>query len=278
MTGTKTHVIAALAVLCISLTGVSAQTIDAEALLSGEPRQIALARGLSEVSGLAAVSEKSVLAHNDEHGIVYEIDLGSGKLLAVFALGEPTVRGDFEGIAASEDRVFLITSTGLLYDAERGEHGHRVKFNVYDTGVSDFCEVEGLDTVDETGDEFIILCKTLTDSRLSGRLVIFRWSLDSRKTVREPWISTEQANFLTAREREKFRPSAIEWDAENQRLIIVSARNNMFVVLDDKGNLLFKKRLSKALHRQAEGVALTEAGLVIADESGGRGRGVISIY
>ena len=65
-----------------------------------------LARGLTEISGLAVASENSVYAHNDEHGIIYEIDLSSGAILAAFALGEPTVQADFEGIAVFGQRIY----------------------------------------------------------------------------------------------------------------------------------------------------------------------------
>ena len=47
-----------------------------------------LARGLTEISGLAVASENSVYAHNDEHGIIYEIALSNGEIVAAFALGE----------------------------------------------------------------------------------------------------------------------------------------------------------------------------------------------
>lgn len=270
--------LSALTPLLLWAGGAGAQPRDMQMLLEGEPRRLTLMKELSEVSGLAVATETSVLAHNDEHGIVYEIDLQTGEPVSVFALGDPTIRGDFEGIATNGDRVFLVTSTGLIYDAERGENGHRVKFNVYDTGVSDFCEVEGLDAIDAEGGEFIILCKTPTHKDYAGRLVIYRWSLSDRLPVDEPWINISHRDFLSYREREKFRPSAVEWDPDNERLIIISARNHMFVVLNDEGRLLYKQRLLKAAHRQAEGVALMTEALVIADESGGRGRGVMSIY
>jgi len=274
----RLQVLTALAAALFGPDATFAQMSDPKTLMAGEPRRIALTKGLSEISGLATVSETSVLAHSDEHGIVFEIDLATGEPIAVFALGKPTIRADFEGVATNGKRVYLITSTGLLYDAERGEHGHRVRFNVYDTGVSEFCEVEGLDTLDAEGDEFAILCKTPRDNKFAGRLVIYRWKLSDRTPVIDPWINIALTKFLTYREREKFRPSAVEWDTDNQRLIIVSARNHMFVVLNAEGELLHKERLPKAIHRQAEGVALTAAGLVIADESGGRGPGVMSVY
>ena len=275
----RLHAAAALAALCLWPQHTAAQPGDMQALLREDPRRLQLLKELSEISGLATVSPTSVLAHNDEHGIVYEIDFKTGETISAFALGDPTVRGDFEGIAKHGERVFLVTSTGLLYDAARGEHGHRVKFNIYDTGISDFCEVKGLDTAEPDDGVFYILCKTPIDPKLSGRLVIYRWSLDKREPVTEPWLDILHSEFLTGRERDKFRPSAIEWDAANERLIIISARNHMFVILNAAGELIYKKRLSRSLHKQAEGVAITADGaLIIADESGGRGRGSLSIY
>ncbi len=106
---------------------------------------------LNEVSGLAAAGPDSVFTHDDEFAIVYEFRLTDGHILRTFALGDPTIEGDFEGIAAADGRVFLVTSDGLIYSAAPGENGKRVPYRVYDSGVGPRCEVEGLSQAPTAG-------------------------------------------------------------------------------------------------------------------------------
>ena len=187
--------------------------------LGDRSRHFQLVRGLTEISGLAVASDSSVYAHNDEHGIVYEVALSSGEIISAFALGEPTTRADFEGIAALDGRIYLVTSTGLIYEAIIGAHRARVRYNVFDTGVGEFCEVEGITRGAEPA-EFLLICKSARKAALKGRLVIFKWSLAERTPVVEPWLNIPLLGLLTGRERDNFRPSAIEWRIKDSSLLV----------------------------------------------------------
>lgn len=279
--------------LVVAITGcvssfffLAGQTVAQEQLafsshdfdLTGPPRQSALVNGLREVSGLAMASNNSVYAHNDEFGIVYEVALADGAVKSAFALGDPTVSADFEGIAAENGRIYLVTSTGLIYEAPIGAHRGRVLYNVFNTGVGAFCEVEGLVRATEDGN-FLILCKTAQVQDLEGKLTIYRWSLRNRKPVTDPWLQVPYKDFLSIEEAKVFRPSAVEWDSARKALVILSARSRQLVVMGKDGSVAAKSALPAELHAQSEGVALTPSGeLVIADEGGGRGPGRLSVY
>lgn len=242
------------------------------------PRQSALVNGLREVSGLAMASKNSVYAHNDEFGIVYEVALADGAVKSAFALGDPTVSADFEGIAAENGRIYLVTSAGLIYEALVGAHRGRVVYNVFNTGVGAFCEVEGLANATED-DAFLILCKTAQVEDLQGKLTVYRWSLRDRKPVADPWLQVSYRDFLDEEEAKVFRPSAVEWDPTRNSLVILSARSRHLLVMREDGSVAAKKTLPADLHLQAEGVALTPSGdLIIADEGAGRGPGRLSVY
>lgn len=264
----RTMIIAALAVFFAG--AVNAQP---------PPRQFALNKQLVEVSGLAAASAETVFAHNDEFAIVYEINVRDGSMLRAFALGDPTVAADFEGIAAADGRIYLITSSGLLYEADIIAHRERTRFNVYDTGAGGFCEVEGLAAAPQPGN-FFILCKRPRKGEPDGRLTIFRWSLDDRRPVDQPEYSIRYRDFLPASEREGFRPAGIEWDASTNTFFVVSSRSHIVYTFGAAGNFLRKSRLSEELHAQTEGLAILPSGaFLVADEGGGRGRaGLLSVY
>lgn len=252
---------------------------DIRALPDGAPtRQINLPNGLQEISGLAVASENSVYAHNDEFAIIYEIDLETGEVPVAFAMGDPTARGDFEGITTANGRVYLITSTGLIYESPIGAHRQRVRFNIYDTGTSDLCEVEGL-TTGPTPGEFLILCKTALQPELTHRLIIYRWNIFDRSPVTGPWLSIPYTELLEDAEFENFRPSAIERNHDDNSFVILSARNGIFLVLESNGALASKRRLRRDVHPQAEGVAIMPSGeLIIADEGAKRGVGKLAIF
>ena len=246
--------------------------------MADAPRQFALVNGLREVSGLAMASENSVYAHNDEHGIIYEVMLADGAVKSAFALGDPTVKADFEGIAAQDGRVYLITSTGLIYEAPVGAHRERVRFNIFDTGVGAFCEVEGLSLADANG-EFLILCKSPKVKELAARLTVYRWSLDDRTPVTKAWLQKPYGEFLSADDAQIFRPSAIEWDPAQRMAVVLSARSHQLININEDGTVVQLYNLDADLHAQAEGVALAPAGeLIVADEGAGRGPGRMSIY
>ncbi|MHA7871129.1 MAG: hypothetical protein ACX939_02145 [Hyphococcus sp.] len=267
--------------LFINLTftlAAGAESAPAVFDLAGEPRQTALQNGLREISGLAIASDNSVYAHNDEHGIVYEVSLADGKAVKAFALGDPTTAADFEGVAIDDGRVYLITSHGRLYEAPLGAHRARVKFNVYDTGAGDFCEVEGLTKADAPG-AFLILCKTPRPGELENTLAVFRWSLVDRAAVVAPWLALSYADFLQTDDIRVFRPSAIEWRRDDNTLVILSARSLQLAVVDLADRSVEVRDLSPQFHVQPEGVTLTPDGaLVIADEGAGRGPGRLSVY
>ena len=120
-------------------------------------QQWALPDSLREISGLALTGDDRLLAVNDEEAIVYEIDYDDGRLVKAFALGEPTLRGDFEGIAVLGGRVWLMTSDGVLYVADEGGDGERVAYQRYVTKLGDKCELEGLAEIQVRG-TLALLC------------------------------------------------------------------------------------------------------------------------
>ena len=268
---------------CIALLlGVQAFAQEVTFDFQTPPQQHALNLGLFEISGLAVASESTLYAHNDEHAIIYEIDINRGEALAAFAIGTPTIAADFEGIATYDDRIYIITSDGILYESLIGEHQDRMKFNAYDTGVGAFCEVEGLTSGPEHpagGQHFFILCKSPRQDELKDRLTIYSWNLHDRIPVQSPWLSLERDEILTKKEQKKFRPSAIEWLEEENQLVVISGRNHQYIQLSEIGDVIAKARLPSEHHPQAEGLAILSSGhLIIADEGSKLQPGQISIY
>src|SRR5437867_8988129 len=77
-------------------------------------KQFHLPKQLSEASGLTMSADGRLFSHNDELGIVYQIDYTTGKIVKQFSLGTITLRGDFEGIAMNGGMMYLVASNGNI--------------------------------------------------------------------------------------------------------------------------------------------------------------------
>jgi len=239
--------------------GASFSTVAQDFDPGQSPYTFDMPLGLFEMSGLAVASETSVFTHNDEHGIIYEVSIIDGEILRIFALGDPTIAADFEGIEVSQDRVYLITSKGILYEASIGYHQSRVKFN---------------------GElSFLILCKSPRQPELKDRLTIYKWNLSERRPVTEPWLSIDRDDLLLQSEQKRFKPAGLDWQTDTGRLSIISGGNRQLLLLNKDGEKIANYVLAKRHHPQTEGLAIMPNGtFVFADEGTRTQDGRLSVY
>jgi uncharacterized protein YjiK len=235
-----------------------------------------LAPSLREASGLTPAGATSLFTHNDEYAIIYEINQTDGTVIRAFALGRPTLRGDFEGVAILAERLYLVSSDGRVFETAPAAHRTRARFNVYDTGVGDHCEVEGL-SLGRTDDELLLLCKLQKDALLQGRLQIFAWSLASRLAPARLLVDTPFLSVMSKSAASDFRPSDLARDPADGTLYVLSV-SGAVLAIDDRGAARGYLPLDRERHPQPEGLALlSDHSLVIADE-GGRKDGRLTIY
>jgi uncharacterized protein YjiK len=260
---------AALACVHLALAGCSPAPARVEAL-TGESQFVAVADGqwrlprrLNEISGLATTPDGRLFGHDDEVGAIHELSLDAGAAVKTFALGDPVVRGDFEGLAiAPNGAFFIVESTGRLLRFREAEDGAHAPFEAFDTGLGGACEIEGL-AFDAADNGLIIACKTHTGG---DDVLLYLWSLHTRRVsvlLRAPAAQVATAAFVNA-----FRPSGVEVDPRTERIIVLSARERALAEFSRDGALVAARRLAGA-HPQPEGIAiLPDGGLVIADEAG----------
>lgn len=268
---------ALLATLAFAHGGAAEGILERHEFSAETSHQWRLPDKLNEISGLALTADRRLLSVTDEAAIVYELDYADGRLLKAFALGDPTVRGDFEGIAWSEGRVWLTTSEGVIYETTEGADGERVAFTAYKTGLGKHCEIEGL-TYRRSDGMLLLPCKKIRKKSDVRNLVIFAWSTSSRATVGKKTIALPDRDIATALRMNRFNPSGIAIDETTGNLLIVAARQRAVIELDESGRLLSTRLLPTAAHRQAEGIAILPTGdILIADEGGGH-RARLAIY
>lgn len=239
-------------------------------------KQWKLPKKLREISGLALTADERLLAVADENAIVYELDYEEGKIIKSFALGNPVVLGDFEGIAVLEDTIWLMTSDGLLFAAPEGPDGTAVRYQKFDTGHGDECELEGL-AQDPAAGTLLLVCKEGKPKKRD--LKIFVWSVANGGIEHVRDISLPESAIIGRIDKKRISPSGIAVDPQTGKRVLVAARQDALVTLTPNGALSEAIILAKkSRHKQAEGIEMTRDGrMLIADEGGG-GRARLAVY
>ena len=236
-----------------------------------------LPRTLAEISGLAIDSAGHLYAHGDEKAEIVLLDRKSHQIASRFSFGDPTVHGDFEGIAVAGDRIFLVTSDGVLYAGRPGADGEHVKFVTYATGLGQTCEVEGL-AYDPTDPSLLLACKEARGGLVRHRLAIFRWSIDRRALFPRPAVLVNSGPIADALGDKTFHPSDMTRDPETGHYLILAGRERAIAEVTPAGEVVRVSHLQRSLHRQPEGIAIEpEGSLLVADEGAGK-KGTLTTY
>jgi hypothetical protein len=240
--------------------------------LKGQPSaRIELPAELAEVSGLASTEDGRLLAHGDERAVIYQIDFPSGKVVKRFAIGDaggPLV-GDFEDIQVAGDRVFLVTSAGVLVEAREGRDGETVPVLRRTRGLGGACEVEGL-SWDEPSASMLLLCKQAQGKRWKDRLVILAVDPATGEFEPEPRLTVPDADLKDATGVKGFAGSAMVRHPRSGNLILVSGPAHAYAEIDASGRVLDGGKLPTKRHRQPEGLAIApDLTLLISDEAAG---------
>lgn len=218
-----------------------------------------------------------VFAHDDEVATIYEIDYLNGRLIKAFALGDTPIRDDFEGIAVADDRLYLVTSAGTIYESREGDDDDHMLFNTYGTGVGRRCEVEGL-AFEPSDRTLLLLCKTPRVDALKDVVAIFRWSLDTREIAPNGLLTMPLSEFTEPLGGKAFAPSGLARHPRSGNYIIVAAAQSAIAEVTPQGRVIEVRPLRKNLHRQVEGITiLSDLTLLLADEGGNR-RARLTLY
>ena len=258
-----------VALFAFAATAASAQELRLESAFR-------LNIALQEASGLAPASASSVFAHNDEYAIIYEIDIDTGDTLRAFALGAPTAKGDFEGVALAGGSVWLVASDGRLIEGRAAEHGKRSRFNVFDAGVPDDCEVEGVAPADAAG-ALLLVCKQSAGKDGKPRLKMLEWSSRERWTKARLFLDRPLADFVPDGARKDFKASDLARDPKTGDLFILNSSGGLLELGAD-GALRRYDPLDRRRHPQPEGLALFGDGRIAIADEGAKREGTLSIY
>ncbi len=234
---------------------------------------------LEEISGLAMTGDNRLLSHNDERGVIFEIDYQNGSIAKSFQLSDMKnpVASDFEGIATIDDQIYLVTSSGRLYESREGTAGEFVLFNVYTTGVGRDCEIEGL-AYDESKRVLLLVCKDARNADMEGQLAIYHWSIDEKQLSEDAHTIIPVAEFSQHIKGKKFQPSGIERHPISGNYFIVAARQGAIAEITPGGKVVAVREFLAQWHRQVEGITFAADGTLIVSDEGAGKRARLTLY
>ena len=242
-------------------------------------RRFKLPKQWREISGLTMLGENRLLAHDDERGVVFEIDYRDGSIVKAFALSDQLdpIADDFEGIAAAEGRVYLVSSSGRLYEFVEGTDGETVLYNLYTTGIGRDHEIEGL-AYDPDQRVLLLISKNPKDPGQAGLVAICRWSLDTKQLVEDGHILIPAVALSNRIDSKRFQPSGIERHPVSGNYFVVAARQCAIAEITPQGQVLAVADLAADRHPQTEGIAFASDNTLIVSDEGVSKRATLTFY
>lgn len=241
------------------------------------PQILKLPKALREISGLTFTDDGRLLCHNDESGIVFEVDYQTGGIVKRFYLGRLLVRADFEGIAARKDTVFLVTSDGVIHRFREAQDEQHVEYQRHATALSIANDVEGL-VYDPDTDSLLLACKASPGRGLGETKAVYAFSLKTRTLESKPRFLLPLQEILSQTGRKEFNPSAIERHPGTGHFFILASNGLAIIEIDRDGKLLAVSKLPKSVHDQPEGLAIAPDGTLIIANEGPKKFGTLVIY
>lgn len=238
-----------------------------------------LGSALAEVSGVAFAADGRLYGHEDETARIVELDPATGRVLRRFALVDGRspgsgriLQGDFEDIAVLGNRIFVVTSSAIVWEAVLDRERALLPARPHATRFEAACrETEGLAA---DGDVLLLLCK---HGRRRGAVPVGAWSpATGRLESRARWVLAEAA-LARASGGRSFAPSALARFPGSDHWLIIAGPERAFVEIDGGGRVVAAGRFPAARHPQPEGLAFAADGrMYIADE--GRREGRLTVY
>jgi uncharacterized protein YjiK len=240
--------------------------------------QTKLKNVLKEISGLAVTDDGRLFGHNDELGVIYEINPKTGEIIKRFELGTFGITGDFEGLAFANSKFYLTESNGTLYEFSEGSNNSSVKFKTFKTGFSSKFEIEGLCYYPESN-VLLFASKDYPGKNYKGFRTVYAFSLESYSLLPEPFLKVEIDKINSELKNKGFFPSGIEYNKFTNTFFIISSKGQKAIVeLNTDGELLKVEKLKGKYHKQPEGIAFLHDGTMVIADEGVKGNATLTVY
>ncbi|MCK9281027.1 MAG: SdiA-regulated domain-containing protein [Melioribacteraceae bacterium] len=226
-----------------------------------------MSKELNEISGITFSDVGDLFCHTDEVGIIYQLEINTGKIIKKFYIGESLLKADFEDITFANGFFYLVSSSGAILKFKEGKDNEKVQYERFVTPLSSKNDIEGIAYVHQSN-SLLLACKESPGKKLKGVKAVYRFSLDDNKLINDPFILIKE-NELNGFFSSSFKSSAII-SMNNGNLLILGGKSIGLVEISQKGQVINKIILNN-YHLQPEGIAISKKGiLIISDEAAGK--------
>lgn len=248
---------------------------------------------LIEISGISFVTNTTLVAIQDEEGILYFYDLIKEAVTIKYEFWKGK---DYEDLAVVGNDLWIVNSSGALYEIKDFKNGPS-KPNVYKTVLREENNIEGL-TYDKKNNRLLLAVKDISLDGNEDEKSIYTFDLKSKTLGTKPSYSiklSEIESFFKGDKIEEFskkilravgnqnlnkvfRTSALGFHPKTGELYVLSSLNNIIAVLDNKGSINRILELDGKEFLQPEGLAFTTDGrLFISNEGKGKQANIIEL-
>jgi hypothetical protein len=218
---------------------------------------------LDEISGIAFYKkDTSILAINDEFGMLYKIYLNRPKQLQKWKFMDGA---DFEDLVLLDSIFYVLKSNGDLITFTFSGDSILLVENKFPIGTGNEFEILYYDSIFH---KLMLICK---DCEIDKKKSLSTYSYD-------PWsveyasdsfkIDVQKIASLAGEEKMKFKPSAAGIHPITGELYIISSVNKLLVIADRVGNAKQVYKIDPGTFKQPEGLSFTPRGtMIISNES-----------
>lgn len=246
-------------------------------LSAKHPTTFVLPKRVSEASGLTMTADGRLFCHDDERGVVYQIDYTNGKIIKQFSLGRFGVKGDFEDIAMKGTTFYLAESNGTIYEFPDAGDGQSVEFQVYRTSLTARNDVEGL-VYDPETDCLLLACKGFPGKGFGGYKAVYSFSLSTKRLSPQPRFLISLKKVTKHSTEEEFKPSGITRNPGTGTFFIIAAHGWSIIELSTDGKILAQQSINPKANPHPEGIAFAPDQTLILCNDGQGERGTLTIY
>ncbi|WP_207536228.1 SdiA-regulated domain-containing protein [Desertivirga arenae] len=255
---------------------------DKEVLEPDDTKLYPLPMELKEISGIAFLDDHTVIAIQDEEGILYYYDLIQKEIVKKqdFWKGK-----DYEDLVIAGNDLYVLQSNGTLYEMKNFKAGIS-RPTVYKTPLSSENNMEGL-AYDQKNNRLLLSVKDLSLDGDKSHKDIYAFDLKTKTLNTKAVYSislTEVESYFSGDKLEEFskkllktvgnknlnevfRTSAITLNPQTGELYALSSLNNVIAILDKTSKITRILEFDGKEFSQPEGLAFSPDGkLYISNE------------
>jgi hypothetical protein len=244
------------------------------------PVTFAMPNSLHEISGISFLNDNadSICAIEDETGKLFYFTLGSEKINH----SKFEKKGDFEDVAVlNKNTVAVLRSDGSLFLFATSEIGKEKIDSVQEfIKILPEGEYEGLGVADG---KLFVLCKKCMDDNEKKEVSVFTLQQNDSSILAVTGSIKIDLSPIPPDEKKgngkgKFHPSCIAKNPVTHEWYIISAVNNLLLVLDEQWKIKESFPLNPSLFKQPEGMAFNARGDLYISNEGGSGTANVLLF